>query len=778
MDMTDSGNNTPNAVYESEEKYRLIFDNSPLGLLHFNKKGVITACNDIFVNIIGSSRKVLIGLDMMKLPDKKLVAAVKESLKGHHQYYEDDYHSVTAEKVTPIRGLFTAIKDCDGHFLGGMGIIEDITDRKQAEKALQKSEEKYKFLIENANDIIWTFDIATMTYTFISKSAERILGYSVDEVTGKTLDDVFSPETKEKVMAGFRSIAAGDAGSDQILMDAEHITKNGTRVWMEINARVKRDETGTPVAFTGVTRDITRRRKAEADLQESEERYRGIFENVQDVYYETSFDGTILEISPSIGNVSNGQYNRKDLIGRSMLDFYANTEERNTLLAALQVRGSVTGFEISLQNKDGKIIPCSLSSRLWRDAHGNPEKIIGMMRDNTERHRADIEREKLQAQLIQAQKMESVGRLAGGVAHDFNNMLSIVLGYTEMAMEKADPDQQSILADLEEIRDAAERSADLTRQLLAFARKQTITPKVLDLNKTVTEMLNMLRRLIGEDINLIWNPSKELWPVKLDPGQVSQILANLCVNARDAIHGVGKISVETANITMDEKSCTDHAGLVPGQYVSLVLKDDGCGMDRETADKIFEPFFTTKEMGKGTGLGLATVYGIVKQNKGFIYVCSEPGQGSVFTMYLPRYIEQSEKSGQRQPAIPVVHGSETILLVEDEPAILKMGKMMLERLGYRVLAAVTPGAALELAEKHAGEIHLLMTDVVMPEMNGRDLAKKLLSLYPDLKRLFMSGYTADVIAHQGVLDEGIHFIRKPFSKNELAVKIREVLEKD
>ncbi len=400
---------------------------------------------------------------------------------------------------------------------------------------------------------------------------------------------------------------------------------------------------------------------------------------------------------------------------------------------------------------------------------------LKLARTIEEHKRNERERDKLQAQLTQAQKMESVGRLAGGVAHDFNNMLGIILGHADMILDEMDPDQP-FYADLTAIRKAGERSADLTRQLLAFARKQTIAPKVIDLNETIESMLKMLRRLIGEDIDLAWRPGKKVWPVNMDPAQIDQILANLCVNARDAIAGVGKMTIETDNIVFDGPYCKDHAGFVPGAYVMIALSDNGCGMDSETMSHLYEPFFTTKALGKGTGLGLATVYGVVKQNNGFINAYSEPGQGTTFKVYLPRHLAKAGFETKESRPLAAARGNETVLLVEDEPAILKMTTMMLDREGYTVLAAGTPGEAIRLANEHAGDIHILMSDVVMPEMNGRDLAKTILSLYPHMKCLFMSGYTANVIARHGVLDEGVNFIQKPFSKRDLTVKVREVLE--
>ncbi|MFH0730155.1 MAG: ATP-binding protein [Pseudomonadota bacterium] len=408
-----------------------------------------------------------------------------------------------------------------------------------------------------------------------------------------------------------------------------------------------------------------------------------------------------------------------------------------------------------------------VSSPILDDA-GRVVSAIEMVEDVTEKLI-------LENQIRQAQKMESIGRLVGGVAHDYNNILSVILGYAEMAMEKAGK-VHPLRADLEVIFNAAKRSADITRQLLAFARRQTIAPKVLDLNETVEGMLKMLRHLIGEDIDLAWLPETALWPVKMDPTQIDQIMANLCINARDAIAGVGKVTIETDNVSLDTAYCAEHIGFSAGEYVLLAVSDDGGGMDKETLDKIFEPFFTTKEIGRGTGLGLSTVYGIVKQNNGFINVYSEPEKGTTFRIYLPRHSSPVVADLKETVTDIPRGGGETVLVVEDAPLILEMAQKMLERLGYRVLTAGAPGKAIALAGKHAGGIHLLMTDVVMPEMNGLDLAKRLSELYPGLKCLFMSGYTADVITHRGILDESVHFIQKPFSIKALADGIRKALD--
>jgi PAS domain S-box-containing protein len=404
-------------------------------------------------------------------------------------------------------------------------------------------------------------------------------------------------------------------------------------------------------------------------------------------------------------------------------------------------------------------------------------KISGSFQDITERKQADMDREALQMQLTQAQKMESVGRLAGGVAHDFNNMLGVIQGYTEMILEETEKNP-SIHSALLEIQRATQRSVKLTGQLLAFARKQTVAPKVLNLNDTVESMLAMLRRLIGEDIELIWKPGNKLDLVKIDPSQIDQIMANLCVNSRDAISNIGRITVETGNVDIDEVYQARHSNFQTGKYVQLSVSDNGCGMDDTTRERLFEPFFTTKEVGKGTGLGLASIYGIVKQNNGFIHVHSELGKGTTFQIFLPHHEDEARHEHKRDQTNPMSHGNETILLVEDEPALLAMTARMLEQLGYQVLTANTVAEAIHHARDSAGTIQLLITDVIMPDMNGRTLAKTLLSTLPDLRILYISGHTANVIANHGVLDEGVFFLQKPFTKHALATKIREALHLD
>ena len=506
-------------------------------------------------------------------------------------------------------------------------------------------------------------------------------------------------------------------------------------------------------------------------LRESEARSRSILQAALDGFWIVDQEGQILDVNDAYCRMAG--YSRRELMQMTVQQLEAvETEKKMEERARGIIDGDHARFETAHRRKDGSLLLIDVAARRFP---GDDDLIFAFIRDITEQKRAEKEREKLQEQLSQAQKMESVGRLAGGVAHDFNNMLGVILGHTELAMEQVDP-SQPIESDLEEIRKAAQRSADLTRQLLAFARKQTIAPKILDLNDTVTGMLKMLQRLIGEGIHLSWQPAADIWPVKMDPSQVDQILANLCINARDAISGSGRIGIETKNVSLGDACHPDHPDFNPGDYVLLAVCDDGGGIEPDILANIFEPFFTTKPLGQGTGLGLATVYGIVRQNRGFITVDSGADKGTTFSIHLPRYTGMGTGISTPLNSDKEDRGHETVLLVEDEPAILKMVEMMLERLGYNVIPASSPAEAIRLSGEVKEKIHVLMTDVIMPEMSGRELAERLMAENPDLKRLFMSGYTADLIVRHGVLDEGVQFLQKPFSKKELAEKIRHVLK--
>lgn len=641
-------------------------------------------------------------------------------------------------------------------------------ERKRAEEALHRSEEQYRVLVENLSEVIFTVDRQGL-FTYISPAIERYTGFSTKQIIGQSLTHFVHPDDLPGLVTSFERSLAGQVEPYEFRM----YSQDGTVRHVRMSSRTLVEE-GQVVGLTGVMSDITGRRQAEKALRESEERYRALYEDNPSMYFTVDPSGTVLSVN-QFGCEQLG-YTASELVGQSVLKVFHDEDKdiaAQSVAHCVENPGQVFHWELRKMHKAGNVLWVKETARAMQ---GPASQIVVFIvcEDITEHKLAEKERRNLQAQLFQAQKMEVLGRLAGGVAHDFNNMLLAILGHTELAMRLSSP-ADPIHDYLKVIEESTHRSADLVRQLLAFAHKQTVAPKVLDLNDTVAGMLKMLRRLIGEDIHLVWMPGASVWPVRIDPSQIDQLLANLCVNARDAIAGVGKVTIETRNVVFDEAYCAVHPGFVCGQFVLLAVSDDGCGMTQDVRDHLFEPFFTTKEVGKGTGLGLATVYGIVKQNEGFINVYSEPDKGSTFKIYLPRFVgEAVEVVAASVAEMPRSRG-ETVLLVEDEAALLKVGQTMLQEMGYSVLAAGTPGEALRQAEDHTGEIQLLITDVVMPEMSGWDLAQLLGKVRPALKILFISGYAGDVISHYGALDEGMHFLQKPFSMRELASKVREVL---
>ncbi len=599
----------------------------------------------------------------------------------------------------------------------------------------------------------------------INETYCRMSHYSKPELLTKHISDIEASMNERQLADFIRNLAA--KGGERF--ESSHRRKDGSAFDIEASIRY------LPVAgglFVSFIRDITERKKAQEALQESERKYKLLIETTNTGFVILDNEGKVLDANQEYLRMT-GRSRLEDILGRAVTDWTAPRDlERNAVaVRECLVNGLIRNLEIDYLSAQGQVIPVEIHATVL--SGGESSQILSICRDISERSLAMKEKERLNLQLIQAQKMESVGRLAGGVAHDFNNMLSVILGHVEFALRREGL-EQSLYADLKEIQEAAQRSADLTRNLLAFARRQTVAPRVLDLNDTIAGILNMLRRLIGENINLTWTRGNDLWPIEIDPSQVDQILTNLCVNARDAIADIGRITINTENRICDEKQFADRPDFVAGEYVLLAVRDSGRGMNKETLRHIFEPFFTTKRVGEGTGLGLATVYGIVRQNNGFINVDSEPGQGTTIEIYLPRYVGKVAEVAAEAALESRLRGQETILLVEDEPSILKITARMLEHQGCTVLAAPTPGEAMRLAREHAGEIHILMTDVVMPEINGRDLAKNLMSLYPQLKCLFMSGWGTDVIAHQGVLEPGSRFIQKPFSMEELAAALQKI----
>jgi PAS domain S-box-containing protein len=574
----------------------------------------------------------------------------------------------------------------------------------------------------------------------------------------------------------------------ETLTTEEQSEVDGHVRWYSTIVQPMRDAGGQIVAAQAIVRDITTRKLAEERLTRSEERLNQAI-RVADIGF---FDHDHLKgeryWSPELRRIA-GIAADQPLPAHPSTDgsnsvLWIHPEDRPLIVEAVKRAHAPQsdGFydvEYRFFKPDGEQRWLKVRSQTFFRGEGDarhPVRTVGGAQDITDRKRAEADRVRLQDQLTQAQKMESVGRLAGGVAHDFNNMLSVIQGHAELALHAADPGDP-LRGDLDEIRAAARRAADLTRQLLAFARRQVVAPKVLDLNAAVSGSLTLLRRLIGEDLDLTWTPSADAGRVRIDPSQVDQVLTNLAANARDAIDGVGRVSVQTGRVTLGTADCLRHEGIVPGPYAVLEVADTGRGMDSETAAHLFEPFFTTKPFGQGTGLGLATVYGIVKQNDGCVEVVSALGQGTTVRIFLPSV--EAELTGattdMASAGLPR-SGQETVLLVEDESAVLRLSKIVLERFGYTVLTAGTPSEAIQLFQTHEGRVHLLVTDVVMPEMNGRELAARLREARPELKALFVSGYSASALAPRGVLDEGVHFLQKPFSLEDLAASVREALD--
>jgi PAS domain S-box-containing protein len=538
-----------------------------------------------------------------------------------------------------------------------------------------------------------------------------------------------------------------------------------------------RDDDGRVASLVHVIRDITERKGAEAALRESEAKYRIVADNTYDWEFWIDEDERLLYCSPSCVRIT-GHRAEEFLADPTFYARVVHPDDRAIYEAhrrTSKTSPDASSAEFRVVRPDGSVRWVGHVCVPVHDESGVAIGRRGSNRDVTERKHAEEEKAKLQADLLQSQKIESIGRLAGGVAHDFNNILTVILGYVNFALRdvrEGDPLRDA----LAEIQTAGERAAALTRQLLAFSRKQVLQPVSLNLNRVAADLEKMLRRLIGEDVDLVLAPAPDLGRVTADPGQIEQVLINLAVNARDAMPDGGKLTIETANVEIDAEYAAHHVAVKPGPYVLLAVSDTGHGMDEATRARVFEPFFTTKQVGKGTGLGLSTVYGIVKQSGGNVWVYSEPGKGTSFKIYLPR--DASDAAPTVRDAAPAarVEGTETLLIVEDEESLRGLATRILARLGYTVLTAANGGEALLLCEQHAKEIHLVLTDVVMPMMGGRVLVERLRGVRPGIKVLYMSGYTDNAIVHHGVLDADVKFIGKPFRADDLATKVREVLD--
>jgi len=646
---------------------------------------------------------------------------------------------------------------------GSIWVLHDITERRQAEEQLRESEERFRRLANAAQEGIIIQQGGLILEA--NEAACRMFGFGLHEAVGRNVLDFLVP--------GSVTPAVKMIGQEETHAEALGIRKDESVFPLELFGRTITLRSGK--AWIISARDLSRQRQAEEALRSSEERFKRLVQNSSDIIAVMDEEGMITSISDSVEGVLG--YQAEQVTGTKAFDIVHPGDRERTMVffrnALNQKTGSIHWAEYRLRHRNGNwTVVESVATNLLRDPV--VRGIVLNVRDVTERKNAELEKQKLQEQLQQAMKMEAVGRLAGGVAHDFNNLLTVITGYVELARVKLKP-LDPLYRTVEGIQKAAESAAALTRQLLAFSRRQIIEPKVVNLNDLIRSLAKMLTRVIGEDVELDTVLQEGLGSVEVDPGQFEQVLVNLSVNARDAMPDGGRLVVETSNCELDEEYCSRHPDVQPGRYVLLAVSDTGHGMSDDVKRHLFEPFFTTKHKGQGTGLGLATTFGIVKQAGGAIEAYSEVGRGTTFKIYLPSVQEEAAPLVTEAHAAEMVKGKETILLVEDDENVRDVALNMLEHLGYRVLTAANGGEAFLLMEKHAADVAMLMTDVVMPGMNGRELAERLLKLKPALNVLFTSGYTENVIVHHGILESSLNFIGKPYTMQALARKIREVL---
>ncbi|MDZ7721675.1 MAG: PAS domain S-box protein [candidate division KSB1 bacterium] len=749
----------------SESHYRRLFESAKDGILILDAEtGMITDANPYLLELLGYSREDLVQKKVWEIGFLADVVANEANFSELQQKEFIRYDDLALEgrdgKRHEVEFISTTylergqkVMQCN---------IREISERKKAERVERESALMIQRIINAIPARVFWKDKDLVILGCNAAFAHDAGFADPADIIGKDDFQMGWREQAEKYRADDRAVI--ESGCAKLLVEETQTTPAGDTITLLTNKLPLLNEDGEIVGVIGTYMDITALKQS----QESRDLLAIAVEQAAEAIIITDQTGSIVYVNPVFETITG--YTREDAIGRNprILKSGKHDEEFYRRMWAELTAGRVFRCRMINKRKDGTLYKEESTISPVQNTTGNITHYVAVKRDlSHETH--------LEEQLHQAQKMESVGRLAGGVAHDFNNLLMGIMGYAEMCKEEIEPNH-AIRGWLDEISLCSERSAEITRQLLAFARKQAIEPKVVNLNDSVESMLKLLRRLIGEDINLAWRPGKGTGSVLIDPAQIDQILANLCVNARDAISGVGEIVIETEKAHIDAEFCASHPDAIPGEYVCLSVSDNGCGMKEEDLAQVFEPFFTTKGVGKGTGLGLSTVYGIAKQNFGSVDVYSEPGKGSTFRVYLQEVEAEVVKTTVTSKAEAPRGRGETILLVEDEKSLRVTCGLFLETLGYHVVVAETPAEALKLTAQHPGAIHLLLTDVVMPGMDGRQLAKRITVAKPGVEVLFMSGYTSDVISRRGVIDEGMHFMSKPFTRDDLARKVRELLD--
>ena len=788
-------------LQESEAKYRSLVESARDPMFISDANGRYLYANAAAAAVLGTTSDRVIGKMAADLFPPQCAAAFVDGARQVIETGEDRIVEDSAEiggRIMWFYAIVQPVRNRDGQVVAVQAVVRDITERKRIEDALRQSEERLRQAVRVANIGIFDHDHLT-DEMYWSPELRAIHGMAADESVAyeRRADglpqnaDTAHPDDRARVNAAL--LRAHDPASDG-LFDVEYRVRHrdGGYRWLTVRSQTRFEGEGSarrPVRSIGAVRDITGLKEADRALIESEDRLQQVIDVSQIGVFEHRHVERTMYLSPSmrefvgLGSQEDVTGARYEPIGDQPPKFLqtVHPDDRERVaaeIARVHREGGAYEDEHRLVGPDGRVRWISVRARTTVEGEGDarrPVRTIGAMRDITERKRAEEERERLQLQLVQAQKMESIGRLAGGIAHDFNNMLNVISGYADLALEQLAPGDP-FYKPLDGIRKAGRRSADLTSRLLAFARRQSVAPRVVDLNECVEKSLDMVRRLIGEHVRLMWQPDAGLCAVRVDPDQIDQVVMNLAANARDAIRSIGHLRIRTARLVLDAAACAQHPGAAPGDYIMLEIADDGRGMDPETKRHIFEPFYTTKSEGSGTGLGLATVYGIVTQHGGYISVSSEVNVGTTITILLPRSTSEVLSVVSYSAADRMKRGTETVLLVEDEPMVLELGTHMLEGLGYTVLPAASPVEAMRIADARGREIDLLLTDVVMPDMDGPELARELLTAHPHLRCLFVSGYFADSTAMRAALDEGIDILQKPFSPIDLADRVRRTLD--
>lgn len=762
---------------ESEHRYRTLFERNLNPIAVIDKQGRYLDANPAFLNFVETPRETLLQKSIFDFWPYGKNHVLTEA---HRTRWETGGTLETEYLINgEIKILELTISPID--FQGVDAVIgagKDVTEQKKAHEALIRSERKWRNILVNTPQIGISLNPEGQIM-FANEHFLQLTGWEAHEVIGRNWFDLIIPEhIREELRGVFRTVMKERDIREFSTYENEIVTKSGELRSIAWSNVVNKDVQGDVIDIVCLGLDLTERKKADAAIRDREEKYRTILESMEDGYFEVDIAGNFTFFNEAMRKMLG--YTEDALMGMNNREFMdkENAEKvYETFNHVYRTGESYKAFDWELIRKDGAILNIDTSVSLIKDEKGRAVGFRGIARDFTEKKIAQEEKAQLEEQINQAQKLESVGRLAGGVAHDLNNLLSPILGYSEILLEGIGNSDWH-RRELEEILKAGQRARDLVQQLLAFSRKQLLEFKNVDLNALLKNFYKLLRHTIRENIDINMQLAQSLPLVKSDPGQLEQVVMNLAVNAQDAMPKGGKMIIETAGVELDESYAAEHTSVVPGSYVRLTVTDTGSGMDEETLEKIFEPFFTTKAFGKGTGLGLATVYGIVKQHGGNVWAYTEPGLGSTFKIYLPASTDELEDEAEGTSAIPSdMRGSETILLVEDNHQVRDLSLNVLEKKGYTVLAAENGRDAIELLNTHDGPIDLLLTDVIMPEMDGRQLFERVSGLYPNAGVIYMSGYTVDVIAHHGVIDTGVNFLQKPFAIKDLAAKVREALDK-